>query len=212
MFVGNDIVAYKHARCIGKWQSENFVKKVLTPLEQKQLQLQTNKDAYLWMLWTLKEATYKLSCFLGNRNKFHAIQFEVQDGNIIQDDDIVVLHLPVTNLTPILLHQHPSTIKFRNQFFYGKTIIAHDCIHSLVLDEQELTNCLWGIDTHNNYNKNDYSKEVREFTYGNLKAQGIIIDSIEKDKDGIPFVNYQSKEKYISLSHDQQFVSFAYYY
>jgi phosphopantetheinyl transferase (holo-ACP synthase) len=211
MFVGNDIVAYKHARCIGKWQNENFVNKVLTLLEQTQLQVQTNKDAYLWMLWTLKEAAYKLSCFLGNRNKFHAIQFEVRHGTIIQDQDIVTLHLPINNLSTIPIHQLCSTIKFGNNFFYGKTIITHDCIHSLVFDGEDMSNCLWGIDTHNNYNKNDYSKEVREFTYGNLKDQGIIIESIEKDNDGIPFVHYQSKEKYISLSHDQQFVSFAYY-
>jgi 4'-phosphopantetheinyl transferase superfamily len=210
MFAGNDIVAYKHTRCIGKWQNENFVKKVLTPLEQNQLQLQTNKDAYLWMLWTLKEAAYKLSCFLGNRNKFHAIQFEVQEGSIIKDDDIIALHLPVTNLTTIPLHHHYSAIKFGTHFFYGKTYIAHDCIHSIVFNEEKECNCIWAIDSHNNYNKNDYSKEVREFTYVSLKAQGIIIDSIEKDKDGIPFVTYPSKEKYISLSHDQQFVSFAY--
>ncbi len=210
MFVGNDIVAYKHKRCIGKWQNENFVKKVLTPLEQTQLQGQTNKDAFLWTLWTLKEAAYKLSCFLGNRNKFHAIQFEVQDCSIIHDDDIITLQLPVTNLTTSSLHQYVSKIKFSNQLFYGNTIVAHDCIHSLVFDKADEMNCIWGIDTHNNYNKNDYSKEVREFTNSNLKAQHIIIESIEKDIDGIPFVNYQSNKKYISLSHDQQFVSFAF--
>jgi hypothetical protein len=33
MFVGNDIVGYKHTRCVGKWRNELFLKKILQPHE-----------------------------------------------------------------------------------------------------------------------------------------------------------------------------------
>lgn len=206
--IGNDIVAYKHKRCIGKWRDARFLQKILTEKEITQLQLQTNKDAYLWMLWTLKEAAYKLSCFLGNRNKFHAIQFEIEYTSLLTDELVLQsLHYPIVidMSLPYLL----SEVKYDGQSFFGKTLITNECVHSTVSDSAS-ADFLCAITVHSNYNKNDFSTEVRNFAKEFLLKSKIEFSQIEKDKDGIPFVTLNNKQQYISLSHDQQFVSFAF--
>jgi phosphopantetheinyl transferase (holo-ACP synthase) len=209
MYVGNDIVAYKHQRCIGKWRNELFLKKILSDSELTILHEQTNKDAYLWSLWTLKEAAYKLSCFLGNRSKFHAKQFTVSAFGFT-DDDIQTLPLPVDQ-TSLPGHRIHSNIEYNTKQYQGVTVITHQFIHSLVFDEAlQNTSLLFGIAEHKNYDKDDYSKEVRSFAKQCLLGQHIDYLDIEKDEHGIPYlVANNSEANYISLSHDQQFVSFA---
>jgi phosphopantetheine--protein transferase-like protein len=211
MFIGNDIVAYKHVRCLNKWQQERFLEKILRPEEIKQLHVQHNKDAFLWSLWTLKEAAYKLSCFLGNRNKFHAKQFTVRHLSLINNEMVQHIDLPGTNVNNPAVHNYHTTVQYEDKLFFGKTLIAYQFVHSLVTDEASLQNDLWAIGIHNNYNKDDYSAEVRSFAKQEMNEQLVFFNAIEKDKDGIPYVVTDASAQYISLSHDQQFVSFAYH-
>ncbi len=208
-YIGNDIVAYKHKRCLGKWKDDFFIKKILTPNEQILLHQQTNKDAYLWALWTIKEAAYKLSCFLGNRNKFHAIQFETNLAIVVNDDNV-----HETETFPCSLPENKCQLLgsfiFSDLVFYTQTFITHQFVHSTVSNINNGNNVINKIGIHQNYNKNDFSKEVRLFTIEHLKNQNIFVDEIKKDIDGIPFINVNNTDKYISLSHDQQFVSFAF--
>ncbi len=210
MYVGNDIVAYKHSRCLNKWQDKHFLQKILQPIEINNLAVQTNKDAYLWALWNLKEAAYKLSCFLGNRNKFHPIQFSVT--NIVDFEDTMVQHIDFSN-SKIAFAPHCniiSEINFEDKAYFGKTILTHQFIHSLVSGFPVNENVHSSIGEHSNFNKNDYSNEVRSFAKQQLALKNIVFDNIEKDKDGIPFIMQNGKPQYISLSHDQQFVSYAF--
>jgi phosphopantetheinyl transferase (holo-ACP synthase) len=209
-FVGNDIVAYKHERCIGKWKDDRFLQKILLQSEIENLHLQFNKDAYLWALWTLKEAAYKLSCFLGNRNKFHPIQFGVHSITYLNDDMVQHTIFDKSNIAVALQPNVESIICFENVVFYGKSVITHEFIHSIVSNLNEFENLHYAIGQHSNFNKNDYSKEVRVFAMEELAKKNILIDTIYKDIDGIPFIIVNETEKYISLSHDQQFVSYAY--
>jgi phosphopantetheinyl transferase (holo-ACP synthase) len=211
MFVGNDIVAYKHTRCLNKSNDIHFLQKILQPLEIESLHLQINKDAFLWTLWTIKEATYKLSCFLGNRQKFHPLQFLVTNTEIIDDDEVQHFNFPLNNINAPYTHTYKAIVHFENQLFYSKTLITHQFIHSLVIPQNTNWETItWAIGEHENYNKNDYSNEVRAFTKHELIAQHKAVINFEKDKDGIPFVHFATTEKYISLSHDQQFVSFGF--
>ncbi len=209
MYVGNDIVAYKHIRCVGKWQNEKFLQKILQQSEIEALHKQINKDAFLWTLWTLKEAAYKLSCFLGNRNKFHPNEFGVNNTKIIEDEDVQNVNFPINNLYNSTNHNYINKISFQGVELYGATLITNQFIHSLVSDHNIFENFYWAIGEHQNYNKNDYSNEVRAFAKQQLNNQKYYFDSIMKDVDGIPFVLKNEEENYISLSHDQQFVSFA---
>jgi phosphopantetheinyl transferase (holo-ACP synthase) len=210
MYIGNDIVAYKHTRCLGKWQQDIFLEKVLQPDEITQLLLQDNKDAFLWSLWTLKEAAYKLSCFLGNRKKFHALQFSIQQMPFITNAMVQHISLPSTNLSGPAIHQLQTTVQFNDQVFFGHTSISFEFVHSLVTDTESMHDQVWAIGLHNHYQKNDYSAAVRSFAKQKLNEQGLFFNAIEKDTDGIPYLVFDKTARYISLSHDQQFVSFSY--
>jgi phosphopantetheinyl transferase (holo-ACP synthase) len=208
-YIGNDIVAYKHIRCLEKWKDHHFLNKILLADEQKQLQFQKNKDAYLWKLWTLKEAAYKLSCFLGNRSKFHALDFTVECNYLIKDADIhIVNEYPfyIENKIP----QISSKVYFQDHIFIGNSFITHQFVHSAVTNMLNENTVYNAIAQHSNYNKNDFSNEVRLFTIAELAKQNIFTQEIKKTIDGIPFIEHNGKQSFISLSHDQQFVSFAY--
>jgi phosphopantetheinyl transferase (holo-ACP synthase) len=210
VYAGNDIVAYKHQRCLSKWKDERFLLKILQTHEIENLYKQTNKDAYLWMLWTLKEAAYKLSCFLGNRKKFHPKTFCISDIDVIDDATVQHIEFDKNNIALQCIGNIESTIMFEEQVFNGATLIAHEFVHSVVCNKKGLENLCYAIGKHNNFNKNDYSNEVRTFAIQELLKNKITIDTIYKDEDGIPFIVVNGTEKYISLSHDQQFVSYAY--
>jgi hypothetical protein len=195
---------------LGKWEQERFLEKILQPFEIEQLQTQMNKDAFLWSLWTLKEAAYKLSCFLGNRDKFHALQFSVSEAPFITNEMVRHAGLPCSNLDGLSGAFYQTRVAYNGVVFFGKTYIAFDFIHSLVLDADTMQDPLWAIGVHQNYNKNDYSAEVRSFAKQKLNEQGVFFNSIEKDTDGIPYLVFDESSRYISLSHDQQFVSYAF--
>jgi phosphopantetheinyl transferase (holo-ACP synthase) len=212
MYVGNDIVAHQHPRCIDKWKQVRFLEKVLQPIEIEQLYQQYNKHNYLWMLWTLKEAAYKLSCFLGNRNKFHAQQFTIAACGQLEDIPNFVNKFPLNNTNDTTIHSIQNEIHFDRHTFYGFSLIGEQFIHSMVTTTATLPKHIcWGIQNHELVNKDDYSTAVRHFAMLQLAQQNIHVYAMEKDKDGIPFVKLAyGREKYISLSHDQQFVSYAY--
>jgi hypothetical protein len=137
--------------------------------------------------------------------------FLVNNTSVIKDEDVQLFNSKMDNLNSSNLHAYFSQVVYDNKLFLGKTLITHKAIHSLVLDEINIEeNLVWAISEHNNYNKNDYSAEVRAFTKQQLLQQAINVHAIEKDNDGIPYIIQKDKANYISLSHDQQFISFAY--
>jgi phosphopantetheinyl transferase (holo-ACP synthase) len=212
MYVGNDIVAYQHPRCVDKWKNTAFLEKVLQASETTELNLQQHKDAFLWTLWTLKEAAYKLSCFLGNRNKFHAQQFLVSSFSNQDFNPKPTVLFPLQHLNSAAIHNLQTNIAFGQSVFYGYSFIGKACVHSIVTNEPVFNkNICWGIQDHELVNKDDYSAAVRHFAMVQLAQQNVHVYAMEKDKDGIPFVKLAyGQEKYISLSHDQQFVSYAF--
>lgn len=57
--IGNDIVSLKVVQAEPRANNPRFLQKVLTIPEQSWLRLQPDKESALWILWALKESTYK---------------------------------------------------------------------------------------------------------------------------------------------------------
>jgi phosphopantetheinyl transferase (holo-ACP synthase) len=208
MYIGNDIVAHHHPRCIGKCDDPYFLNKILTPDEVDFLSRSAQKHELLWVYWTIKEAAYKLSCFLGNRNKFHAKQFSVSLESSFLDEAIFLEH---ENQALINEHKASATVQFEGVLFYAKTLVTPHFVHSMAAPTAADFEGFVSITSHKSIDKNDYSSQVRQFTKQRLRHFGVQYESIKKDKDGIPFLVYNGGlEKYISLSHDQQFISFVF--
>jgi phosphopantetheinyl transferase (holo-ACP synthase) len=216
MPAGNDIVAWQRPRCAGKSLHQRFLNRTCLPHEQQVIKTASNPDMLLWLHWSLKEAAYKLSCFLGNRAKFHAIQFSVE------------LRQPPENPVPVNepwgqqqlvqgVIESPaplfSVISYQDVQYCGYSIVTAGFIHSLAVAKKEDFNAVWwGIAASPVVDKYDYSQAVRDFAARQLNAkQPLLVNGFSKDADGIPYIfNRQAGQEYISLSHDQEWLSFAY--
>jgi phosphopantetheinyl transferase (holo-ACP synthase) len=187
---------------------QQFIEKILLPNEQLIFSASATQQELLWIFWTIKEAAYKLSCFLGNRNKFHATQFEVKpkQQNITRVD-----YYNEINEQLLSLHRFEASVRWGTYSLHCLSMVTTNFIHSVAIDTLTSTPFQLAIAKHTRNNKDDYSREVRNFAQRQLVRFGIDYQTIQKDKDGIPYLVYNNNtERYISLSHDNFLVSFAF--
>ena len=68
--IGNDIVDLLLAKKESNWQRARYLDKLFSPAEQLMiLETQTNPDFMVWLLWSMKEAAYKI---ISRRTGLHA--------------------------------------------------------------------------------------------------------------------------------------------
>ncbi|WP_231464047.1 MULTISPECIES: 4'-phosphopantetheinyl transferase superfamily protein [unclassified Pedobacter] len=58
--LGNDIVDLKLAKTQSNWQRSGFLNKIFTKQEQFYIRSSENPDRLVWLLWSMKEAAYKI--------------------------------------------------------------------------------------------------------------------------------------------------------
>lgn len=58
--IGNDIVDIKQSRLESNWQRKGFVQKIFTTQEHLLISNAQNPETMIWMLWSMKEAAYKI--------------------------------------------------------------------------------------------------------------------------------------------------------
>lgn len=211
MPAGNDIVSWQHPRCTEKWQNTRFLEKVCTPKEIQQILTAENPGMLLWAYWAVKEAAYKLSCFLGNRSGFIARRFET----CMSKEKISIWpNADVPGAVQVFSPQQASIVGWvqcGGSKYHNFVTVTPRWIHALATPaEKDLQQTIWGVQ-YNNGEKTD-TEAVRLFSLHSLN--NIVnnnFTSIEKDKDGIPFLNDNAgANPYISLSHDDGYIAFAF--
>lgn len=58
--IGNDVIDLAQSRLESQWQRKGFVGKLFTDAEQKLIADHNNPEMLLWLLWSMKEAAYKI--------------------------------------------------------------------------------------------------------------------------------------------------------
>jgi phosphopantetheinyl transferase (holo-ACP synthase) len=58
--IGNDLVDLTVAARESNWRRKGYLNKVFSPEEQSQIRNATKPDQYVWLLWSMKEAAYKI--------------------------------------------------------------------------------------------------------------------------------------------------------
>ena len=58
--IGNDIIDIIQSRRESNWQRKGFVQKIFTTQEQQLISNAQNPETTIWMLWSMKEAAYKI--------------------------------------------------------------------------------------------------------------------------------------------------------
>lgn len=59
--IGNDIVDLKQAAKDSNWKRPRFLDKIFTPREQQLIWSAKDQDQMVWLLWSMKEAAYKVN-------------------------------------------------------------------------------------------------------------------------------------------------------
>jgi phosphopantetheine--protein transferase-like protein len=80
--LGNDIVDFSIDE--EKYKNQRFVNRILTKVEQHYLNIVTNKNAFLWSLWSAKEASFKSYQKQSLSTIFSPIKFEVSENTLIE--------------------------------------------------------------------------------------------------------------------------------
>ena len=66
--LGNDIIDLKLAATQSNWRRKGYLEKIFTSREQQLITDAANQDQMVWLLWSMKEAAYKIvSPLIGER-------------------------------------------------------------------------------------------------------------------------------------------------
>lgn len=58
--IGNDVIDILQSRQESNWQRKGFLEKLFTPEEQLLIAHHLNPEMMVWLLWSMKEAAYKI--------------------------------------------------------------------------------------------------------------------------------------------------------
>lgn len=89
--IGNDVIDLELAAVENNWRRRGYLDKLFSPAEQQLIGQATDQDRMVWLLWSAKEAAYKI-IHRDNRQRIYApLKYEVRlsgaDTGFIHYDD-----------------------------------------------------------------------------------------------------------------------------
>ena len=111
--IGNDIVDLKLAALESNWQRKGYLDKIFTNLEQQFILKSDNQNELIWMLWSRKEAVYKILIQQGIKKGFYPKKIECLDIN-----------------------SKNGKVFFDKNIYYTKTSLSINYIHSIAVLHQ----------------------------------------------------------------------------
>ncbi|MES2827505.1 MAG: 4'-phosphopantetheinyl transferase superfamily protein [Bacteroidota bacterium] len=110
--IGIDIVDLAQAEKDSNWKRSGYLNKLFTTEEQFMISSDIQPDILVWLLWTMKEAAYKIH---SNHNKLREFApVKLVCSNLIIYDDTAT-----------------GNVSYNDQLYFTKSIIAGDYIHSI---------------------------------------------------------------------------------
>jgi len=209
---GNDIVALK-AINIARTKQLNFYKKILSNSEKdlydRQFSDKIPFENFVWLLWSVKESTYKYLqritpelVFSPTRTIISQLELPVYDAAIKFEgqgfDDKTV---------------YKGVVTFGDHTLYSRSVIGEEFIFSVVNQEDSFENTCWGIQLIASVTSADQSKAVRIILIDRLKA--IFPDDnlqIVKSPHCYPVLFKDGVEVLIpvSLAHHNHYVAYSF--
>lgn len=106
--IGNDIVDLELAQIQSNWKRKGYLDKIFTKNEQLFILNSENPDVTVWILWSRKEASYKIYNRITGNRIYNPIQFECFDSE-----------------------QSIGTVKNNGVFYFTKTEINSLYVHTI---------------------------------------------------------------------------------
>jgi phosphopantetheinyl transferase (holo-ACP synthase) len=135
--IGNDVVDLLQSRQESNWRRKGFLEKLFTTEEQLLIKNHLNSEIMVWLLWSMKEAAYKI---YHRQTKIRAYI----PKNLI----CTTISFPDTNI----IHGNVNCYKNR---YYTKTYLDNDYIHTIAVNTMVDFNNVIEIE-NNNILKDEY--------------------------------------------------------
>ena len=114
--IGNDVVDLKLAKIDSNWKRNGYLNKIFTDVEQNFILKSYDADKTVWILWTRKEAVYKILIQQGYKKGFYPKKIECLDEQI-----------------------SAGKVQFNSIIYFTNTTISNNCVHSVaVVNEMDL--------------------------------------------------------------------------
>lgn len=118
MLIGNDLVDLKQAVSDSNWQRKGYLDKICTPAEQKLISGAPLPSVMVWLIWTMKEAGYKIISRKTGLRSYNPLSLSCE--HVIADQ-----------------LQATGQVKYGNGVFEVKSKISAELIHSTAVSAQE---------------------------------------------------------------------------
>ena len=141
--IGNDVVDLALAKVESNWQRKGYLNKVFTTKEQNLIYFAQDPTLMVWILWSRKEAVYKIIRQENGTRGFYPLRIENSDYK-------------------------KGLIVFEEQLFYTKTTIDENFIHSIALQNQAFSRVVELSTTTSLYKKNEIPYLIQENRVVNL--------------------------------------------
>lgn len=113
--IGNDIVDLAQSRLESRWSRKGLIEKLFTSQEQQLIKNYHDPEIMVWLLWSMKEAAYKIYNRQTKIREFSPKKL-VCDLNSLSD------------------FQALGTVSFLQNTYYTQTIISSESIHSIAVN------------------------------------------------------------------------------
>ena len=141
--IGNDVVDLALAKAESNWQRKGYLNKIFTTKEQNLIYSAQNPTVMVWILWSRKEAVYKIIRQENGTRGFYPLRIENRDYK-------------------------RGIVVFEEQLFYTKTTIDENFIHSIALQNQAFSRVVELSTTTSLYKKNEIPYLIQENRVVNL--------------------------------------------
>jgi phosphopantetheinyl transferase (holo-ACP synthase) len=210
---GNDIVALNFTNRQRTSQSA-FYSKFITTAEQALHEPELPFEAFVWLLWSVKEAAYKFLKRNDTELVFSPSKITIQ--NIQQ-----LIDAPLTQFEADGWEQSPADnfysgeIHYQDQTLYFLSIIHPEFIATVVNNAPAFEHIYWGVQLIKEPDSASQSEVVRSFTLNKL-SKLFPGDDLQFDKTtaGYPVLISNEKETDVpvSFAHHGNYVSYSLVY
>ena len=130
--IGNDVVDLATAKKESNWKRKGFLAKLFTTFEQEVIKNAINQEEMVWMLWSIKESTYKAYQRIQYNRGFYPIKIEIRSLTKIKNQyhSEVLLFGVVFFGKSCIKNQIISTVVVKNRLNFDKLTIQNELIYS----------------------------------------------------------------------------------
>lgn len=123
--LGNDIVDLERANLESNWQRKGYLTKVCTAEEQQLVLNAADPSSTLWIIWTMKEAAYKVINRLTGQRNYAPVTLACQHLQITQNEACAqVMQGKFRILVKTVIHPH---------FIHSTAVVHESDFHALTM-------------------------------------------------------------------------------